>query len=249
MTGNRQNITRLHKKLNALMDKAVWEYAMIDSGDRLLMAVSGGADSMAVLKLLSLRLGIYADDVRLYAVYVDAGFGRSYEKRRAVMQDYFDQLGIEGRILKTDIGPYSHSDANLENPCFLCSRLRRKMIFETAEELNCNKIVFGHHKDDIIETLLINMIWGREISTMTPKLAVFQGKYHILRPLVFAEEILLKKFAREQSIPHFSQGCPTDGHSKRQYIKNLLDQLEADVKGARENIFHSMRRVKTDYLL
>lgn len=222
---------------------------MIKSDDRVLVAVSGGADSMALLKLLAPRYSIYGENIKLFGVYVDAGFGADADQRCGIISDFFKQVDIEGVITRTDIGPYSHSEANRENPCFLCSRMRRKKLFEAAEELNCNKIVFGHHKDDIVETLLINMIWGREISTMSPNLPVFDGKYHVIRPLVFTEELLIKKFSVEQNIPWFDQGCPTDGHSKRQYVKELLDQIEGDVKGARENIFASMQKVKTKYLL
>jgi tRNA 2-thiocytidine biosynthesis protein TtcA len=231
------------------MDKAVWEYQMFADNDRVLVAVSGGADSAALLDLLRLRLSVYAESISLYATYIDLGFGAEAEARCAAVQSFFDRLGVLAKIVRTDIGPYSHSENNRENPCFLCSRMRRKKIFEAAEEFSCGKIVFGHHKDDIVETLLLNMIFGREISTMPPKLAVFQGKYHLLRPLTFVEEILLKKYCRERNLPVFSQACPTDGNSKRQYVKELLEKMESDFHGTRENIFASMKRVKKDYLL
>jgi len=242
-------MTKLHKALNARLDKAVLEYKMIEPGDAVLVAVSGGADSMALLDLLSLHIGHYAADVKLHAVYVDLGFGDGADRRCSAMQEYFERLRVNFEIVRTDIGPYAHSDANRERPCFLCSRMKRKKIFETAEKLGCSKIVFGHHKNDIIETLLINMIWGREISTMIPNLAVFQGRFHILRPMVYVDEEMVKKFCRERNTPIIDQDCPTDGHSKRQFIKEWLDELEEHVPGANENIFASMKRVKTDYLL
>jgi tRNA 2-thiocytidine biosynthesis protein TtcA len=242
-------MTRLHKALNARLDKAVLEYKMLQANDSVLVAVSGGADSMALLDLLSQHIWHYADNIDLYAVYVDLGFGDDAENRCERMQNYCDQLRVDVKILRTDIGPYAHSDANRERPCFLCSRLKRKKIFETAEELGCQKIVFGHHKDDIIETLMINMIWGREISTMIPNLAVFQGKYNVLRPMVYIEEELVKKYCAERHTPIIEQECPTDGHSKRQFVKEWLAELEGEVNGAKENIFASMKRVKTDYLL
>jgi tRNA 2-thiocytidine biosynthesis protein TtcA len=231
------------------MDKAVWEYGMFDDRDNVLVAVSGGMDSMALLDLLSLRLPIYGEELRLHAVYVDLGFGVKMAERCALMEAFFDQTGVAGRIVRTDIGPLAHGPENRENPCFLCSRIRRKKIFEAAESLECRKIIFGHHKDDIVETLLLNMIFGREISTMSPKLGVFKGKYTIVRPLVYLEEDLLKKYGAERGLPSFEQDCPTDGNSKRQVIKDLLGRLESEFVGSRENIFQSMRRVKKDYLL
>jgi len=222
---------------------------MFAAGDRILVCVSGGADSMCLLYLLSKRFIIYAPDLQLFVLYIDMGFGEHADERCAVMRQYFDTLGVNGKIIKSGIGPYAHSEENRENPCFLCTRIRRKKIFETAEELGCNKIVFGHHKDDVVETLLLNMIFGREISTMTPYLPVHSGKYVIVRPLVFTEEILLKQFRQQQNIPVFDQQCPTDGNSKRQYVKQLLNKIESDYSGSRDNIFNSMKKVKSGYLL
>jgi tRNA 2-thiocytidine biosynthesis protein TtcA len=237
------------RSLQARLDKAIWEYHMFGDNERVLLAVSGGADSMALLYLLSKRLHIYARHLSLHAVYVDLGFGDGVDVRCRTMQEYGLQLQVPVHIVRTEIGPYAHSDANSENPCFLCTRIRRKHIFAAAEELACQKIVFGHHKDDLIETLLINMIFGREISTNPPVLSIKDGRYHILRPYVYTDEKLIKAFTREYAIPHFSQDCPTDGHSKRQYVKELIANLEKNFPGSRENLFFSMKKVKKDYLL
>jgi len=242
-------MTKIEKKIFSRIDKAIWEYKLVEKDDCILVAVSGGADSMALLQLLRDRVWIYAKNVAIKAVYIDLGFADRADWRCGIMDDYFRRLGVEGKIIRTDIGPYAHSDENRENPCFLCSRIRRKKIFEAAGELGCNKIAMGHHKNDIIETLLLNMIFSREISTMPPKLAFFQGKYHIIRPLMFVEEYMLKRYVNEHQVPTFGTDCPTDGNSKRQYVKELLDKMESDFYGTKENIFASMKRVKTDYLL
>ncbi len=222
---------------------------MIAAGDRLLLCVSGGADSMGLLYLLSKRYKIYAADLQLTVLYVDMGFGNHADERCDILRKYLDKLAVRGKIIKSSIGPYAHGEENRENPCFLCTRIRRKKIFETAEELDCNKIIFGHHKDDVVETLLLNMIFGREISTMIPCLPIHSGKFVIVRPLVFTEEILLKQFRQQFDIPVFDQECPSDGNSKRQYIKELLTRIESDYRGSRDNIFFSMKKVKPDYLL
>ena len=121
-------------------------------------------------------------------------------------------------------------------------------MFEIANETGCNKIAFAHHKDDIIETLLINMFYGREISTMMPDQSVFGGKFHIVRPLAYINEPLIKKYAREENMPVIQDKCPTSKTSRRLYIKKLLDNMEKDNKDVRENIFKSMSHVKIDYL-
>ena len=241
-------MTKLHKELLARIDKAVLEYDMFERGDHILAAVSGGADSMALLDLLAQRIR-YMKDINLSAVYVDMGFGEYVQEREKMMNDFYDFCKVKGRIIKSAIGPYAHSEANRENPCFLCTRRRRKIIFETADELGCNKIAWGHHKDDMVETLLLNMFYNREISTMPPRLEVFHGKFQILRPLMYIEEELLKKHVKERGLPVFGQDCPSDGHTKRQYAKELLLQIEKDIPGVRENIFNSMKRVEMDYLL
>lgn len=239
----------IRRSLFARLDKAVWEYKMFQQGDRALIAVSGGADSMSLLSLLAQRRRVYAADMQLTAVYVDLGFGDGAEERCSRIKQYASSCEVPIHLVTTQIGPYAHSRHNSKNPCFLCSRIRRKHLFETAEQLGCNKIVLGHHKDDLVETLLINMFFGREISTCPPLLRIKNGRFHLLRPLVFAEEALIKQFAAEFAIPYFSQQCPTDGRSQRQVIKQWLNQLEAQHPGLRDNIFFSMTRVKADYLL
>jgi tRNA 2-thiocytidine biosynthesis protein TtcA len=149
---------------------------------------------------------------------------------------------------KTGIGPLSHSDYNRKNPCFLCSRLRRKRIFEIAAERGCNKIAFGHHRDDIIETLLINLFYGREISTMLPDQPIFGGKLHIIRPLAYVREGLVKRYAKERGFPFIENRCPTSRTSKRRRVKELLDDMEKESPQIRENIWKAMGHVKTDYL-
>ncbi|MCX5840999.1 MAG: hypothetical protein NTY16_06015 [Deltaproteobacteria bacterium] len=129
------------------------------------------------------------------------------------------------------------------------SRLRRKRIFEIAAERGCNKIAFAHHRDDIIETLLINMFYAREISTMMPNQEIFGGRLHIIRPLAYLREDLVKKYAKQRRFPIIENGCPTSKSSRRLYIKNLLNDLEKDNKDIRDNIFKSMGHVKVDYLL
>jgi len=131
----------------------------------------------------------------------------------------------------------------------LCSRLRRKRLFELADEKGCNKIALAHHKDDIIETLLLNIFYSREISTMMPKQSVFGGKLHIIRPLAYIREPLIKRYGKERAFPVIENRCPTSRNSRRSYIKNLLDTMEKDNRKVRENIFKAMKHVKPDYLL
>lgn len=245
MNGERKR-TRLFLHLKKWLERAVLEYGMIEEGDRVLVGVSGGADSLVLLDLLDSPM-VFTPPFSLTAVHVDLGFDPTGEDLRAV-ERWLRGVGCEYVIDKTDYGPLAHSDTNRKNPCFLCSRLRRKRIFEIADERGCNKIAFAHHRDDIIETLLINLFYGREISTMKPMQEFFGGKLHVIRPLAYVEEPLVKKYAREQGFPAVENRCPTSGVSKRRYIKEVLAGLERDNPQIRHNIHLAMRHVKPDYL-
>lgn len=239
--------TKLFLHLKKWLEKAVLDYDMIRKGDRLLIGVSGGADSLAVMDLLDSPM-LFIPDFSFVAVNIDMGFDPTYKKYDR-LEKYFQKNNYPYVMEKTDIGNVAHSAMNKKNPCFLCSRLRRKRIFEIADAEGCNKIAFAHHRDDIIETLLINMFYGREISTMMPNQSIFGGKLHIIRPLVYLGEDLVKKYSRERRFPVLKNDCPTSKTSKRIYIKNLLKKLERDNKGIRDNIYKAMSHLKPDYLL
>ena len=229
------------------LEKAVMDYGMVNEGDRVLVGVSGGADSLALLDLLASPM-IFVPPFELVAVHIDPGFGGA-EQEYGVFERYMENKGIPFVIERTNYGPLSHSDFNKKNPCFLCSRLRRKRIFEIAAERGCNKIAFAHHRDDIIETLLINLFYGREISTMMPNQSIFGGKLHIIRPLAYLPEEPVKKYAGECRFPVVENRCPSSKTSRRHYIKNLIKTLERDNRDIRHNIWTAMSHVKPDYLL
>ena len=244
---NKNKDTKLFRHLKKWLEKAILDYTMIEEGDKVLIGVSGGADSLALLDLLDSPM-IFTPHFSFIAVNIDMGFDPSYQSYEA-LEKYFRENDYRYVMEKTDIGNLAHSDFNKKNPCFLCSRLRRKRIFEIVDAERCNKIAFAHHRDDIIETLLINMFYGREISTMMPNQKIFGGKLHIIRPLAYLREDLVKKYSRERQFPIMKNDCPTSLTSKRVYVKNLLNELERDNKEIRDNIYKAMSHVKPDYLL
>jgi len=239
--------TKLFLHMKKWMEKAILDYGMIAEGDRVLIGVSGGADSYALLDLLDSPM-IFVPKFSFIAVNIDMGFDPDFVAYRE-MEKYLQENRYEYVMEKSDIGVLSHSAFNRKNPCFLCSRLRRKRIFEIADERGCNKIAFAHHRDDIIETLMINLFYGREISTMVPNQSIFGGKLHIIRPLAYLREELVKKYSRERQFPAVKNACPSSENSKRIYIKKLLNQLEVDNPDIRHNIYTAMSHVKPDYLM
>jgi tRNA 2-thiocytidine biosynthesis protein TtcA len=238
--------TRLFLHLKKWLEQAALDYDMIEENDRVLVAVSGGTDSLVLLDLLSTPM-VHLPRFELLAVHVDHGFDPAYAGYEA-LQRFMRENGHACIMRKTDIGLVAHSPANGKKPCFLCSRLRRKEIFTIADEEGCNKIAFGHHRDDIIETLLINMFFAREISTMMPNQPIFNGKLNIIRPLAYLSEHLVKRYAHERGFPHIPNLCPTAPVSHRMYVKNLLRDLEKDNRHIRDNLFKAMSHVKLDYL-
>ncbi|MEW6335537.1 MAG: ATP-binding protein [Thermodesulfobacteriota bacterium] len=238
--------TRLFLHLKKWLEKAVADYGMIAAGDRVLVGVSGGMDSLSLLDLLDTPM-VHTPPFSLIAVNIDCGFDPSYEGYDR-LEAHLKAGGYDYVLEKTDIGPLAHSDFNRKNPCFLCSRLRRRRIFEIAAARGCNRIAFAHHRDDIIETLLINLFYGREISTMLPNQRIFGGELHIVRPLAYIREDLVKKYAGERGFPVIENGCPTSRVSRRRYVKDLLGRLEDENPRIRENIWKAMAHVKPDYL-
>ncbi len=243
-------MSKLHLHLRKHLEEAILKHEMLAHGDRVLVGVSGGADSLTLLRLLTGPLLFVPKPELILAVYVDMGFEGTNGIPALGLERYFEKEGYQYRIRKTNIGPLAHSDYNRKaSPCFLCSRLRRRQLFEMAREYRCNKIALAHNKDDVIETFLLNILFAREVSTMLPYQSFFKGEFHLMRPLAYIEETLLKRFCREEDLPVFENPCPTARTTKRQYVKELIKKLDGDHRGVKENIFKSMKHVKPDYLL
>jgi len=219
---------------------------MIADGDRIVVGLSGGKDSLTLFWLLNERKKRVPVHYELYAVYIDPGFENGFGD---ALTDYYDKQGLKLIVEQTDYGVLAHSSENRENPCFLCSRLRRKRLFEIAHELGCNKVALGHNKDDIIETLFLNICYAGEISTMVPLQPFFKGLITVIRPLAFADENIIRSVVKEMDFPVFVNPCPSSHHSKRNEIKILLNRLYRTNKKIKGNIFRAMSHVKSDYLL
>lgn len=218
---------------------------MIADGDQILVGVSGGADSLSLLWLLHERRKRAPIDYALTAVFVDPGFENSFA---ADLQKYCRRAGFDFRTEHTDFGIQAHAETNRENPCFLCSRMRRKRLFETAARLGCNTLALGHNKDDMIETFFLNVCYAGEISTMLPQQPMFSGTFKVIRPLAYADQGLIREYAHQKKLPVYENPCPSARNSRRQYLKETLEALYASNPKIKGNIFRAMHHVKLDYL-
>ena len=228
------------------MGAALHHYKMIIDGDRIAVGLSGGKDSLTLLWMLAERRSRIPINYEIFAVYIDPGFEGGFA---SALKSFCSALGVELVIKFTDNGLVAHGPDNRENPCFLCSRLRRKSLFETADSLGCQKLALGHNKDDVIETLFLNICYGGEISTMRPYQTFFKGRFTVIRPLAYCDESTIQKFVAENRFPVFENPCPTAKISKRQEIKDMLGTLYRSNRKIKGNIFRAMHNVRSDYLL
>jgi len=219
------------------------DYKMLSEGDKIAVAVSGGKDSMALLRILHDRKRFVPIKYDILAVHVDLGYPRSCAK---TLEKYFRKIGVNYHIEKVDtLRKTKKTDIN----CFWCSWNRRKALFETADRFGCTKVALGHHMDDIIETTLLNLFFQGEFSTMVPKQELFKGKITIIRPLAYVEEHLIKRFAKEAQLPHETCVCPNSVVSNRTRMARIISEVKRVCPDVKKNIFRSLKRVKKDYLL
>ena len=234
------------KEIRSLVGKAIHRYGLIQDGDRILVGVSGGKDSLTLLHLLKERLKRVPIHYGLIPVHIDLGFGSG---RLEILKNYFERQNLFYHIELTDIGRRANSPENRENPCFLCAWERRKKLFQLANRFKCNKVALGHHKDDIIETLLINIFYSGEISAMLPLQSLFKGKITLIRPLSLVEEKKIERFARAMDLPFGPSGCSSSGRTKRKEVKEIIEALNKKNNRVKGNIFRSLSNIKIDYTL
>lgn len=235
------------QRFNKLAGKGTHQHRMLHEGDRILVGVSGGKDSLSLVTFLSERLKRIPINYHLIAVHIDQGYDDPAET--ALVKGYLDSLGLESIFLKTDYAIKAHSEENQENPCFLCSRLRRKKIFDLARDYDCSKVALGHNRDDLIETLLLNIFYSGEISTMLPVQSFFNNKLHVIRPLAMVPESLIKINVKERSLPVVNALCPTAGRSKREEVKKIIADLRRTNNKVPGNIYRSLSNYRPEYLL
>lgn len=237
-----RSLTKTGTYISNRIGRAIADYDLINDKDRILVAVSGGKDSLAMLKLLVERQKWAPIRYELIAIHIETGFACDKglkPKLKKIFKDigvkyYFHKLNLVGKDRKAS--------------CFWCSWNRRKALFQAADKLKCKKIALGHHKDDIVETLLLNMFYQGEFAAINPRQELFGGKITIIRPLCYVEEEQTKKFAKESHFPLQICKCPNSDTSKRHKMKSIIKDLEKDCDSIKTNIFRSVSRVKEEYI-
>lgn len=233
------------QKVLGYMRKAVQEFDMIQNGDRIAVGVSGGKDSLVLLKgLIGLRrfIGI---DFDIAAITIDPRFGGECGVYTAA-EEICAEAQIPYTIVPTDIGEIVFDIRKEPNPCSLCAKLRRGALHNAAKEAGCNKLALGHHFDDAVETFMMNLLNEGRIGCFSPVTHLTRCGLVQIRPMVMTPEKEIIRAANRLGLNVTKSRCPADGHTSRQRTKELIAELERNNKGATERIYGAMRRAKID---
>ena len=218
--------------------KAIDDYHMIEEGDRIAIGISGGKDSLTLLYALSNLRRFYPKAFTLHAVTVDLGFQNvNFED----IQKICDTLNVEYTIIKTEIANIVFEVRKESNPCSLCAKMRKGALNDALKKLNCNKIAYAHHKDDIIETMLMSLIYEGRFHTFMPVTYLDRTELTVIRPLMYMSEAEVIGFINKYDIPVYKSACPVDGHTKREYIKQLLRQINLENPGVKDRMFTAIQ--------
>ena len=235
----------LENKLLSLTKKAIYGYTMVEAGDKIMVGLSGGKDSLALLDLLYRLQKSLPVKYELMACHVVAT-DMDYEVDRIFLDDFCQSRGV----------PLYYEDITVEylaeqkkSACFVCSWKRRTALFDLRHKLGFNKLALGHHRDDAIATLLMNMVHHASISAIPPSLSMFGGDMHLIRPLILAPEALILEYTTAKGYTREKKVCPYYNQSDRDGIKSLVAQMLHFNKDAQTNVFRAMQNIYPDYIV
>ncbi len=232
------------RRIERRFSKGVVQYGLIEDGDKILIGLSGGKDSLALVELLGKRMRIHRPHFSVVAVHVVMR-NIPYKSDIDYLRSHSEACGIPLVVYETEFDP---STDNRKSPCFLCSWNRRKALFTVAKEYGCNKIALGHHMDDILETLLMNMTYQGAFSAMPPKLVMRKFDMTIIRPMCLLHEADLIEMAERHGYRRQVKNCPYETQSSRSDMKEILHRIEALNPEARYSMWSSMGNVQNELL-
>ena len=236
----------LPRQVNRRIGQAMETYSMLTHGDCVLVAVSGGIDSLVLAWLLQMWLKKAPISYTLRVVHIDMGFREPGNESVDPVDRIRRQLEPFGIPLLVEPARELGDD---QRTCFICARQRRHQLFDLARDSGCTKIAFGHHKDDLIETLFLNMFYSGNLSTMMPRQDLFDGRLALIRPLAYVEKFEVQELGGNLGLTPVENYCPLAGSTRRDHVRKLLQPLYEQDPGIKASIFASMANVREGYLL
>ena len=226
------------QKLMGLVRRCVEDYEMIEDGDKIAVGISGGKDSLVLLRLLAALRSYHNKKFTLQAITIDMGLGMDYSG----IEEMCRELDVPYTIVKTEIGPIIFDYRKEKNPCSMCSKMRRGALNQALLDLDCNKLALGHHFDDAVETFMMSLIYEGRISCFQPVTHLDRTGVIQIRPMLYIHEKTVASFAQRENLPVLQNRCPVDKHTKREEIKDLIFSLSKDYPDLKERIFGAMQR-------
>lgn len=226
------------QKLYSHVRKCINEYNMIEAGDHICLGISGGKDSLTLIYALAGIKKFFDVPFELSAITVDLGFeGVDWSSVAALCE----KLEVPYTVVKTQINEIVFDAHKDERPCSLCANLRKGALNEEAKKLGCNKVAYAHHKDDMIETMMLSLLYEGRFHCFLPVTYLDKSGLTLIRPMLFVEEGEVISFARDNELPIVTNPCPVDGATRRQYVKEVCERLYADDRRFKDRMFTAVR--------
>ena len=229
------------QRLMSLTRKAVDDYGMINEGDKIAVGISGGKDSLTLLTALAGLKRFYPNHFELEAITVDMGFPEAALGLLPIRQ-MCDDLSVPYTVVPSQIAEIVFEDRKEKNPCSLCAKLRKGAFNTAARELGCNKVAYGHHKNDMVETALLSLIYESRFYCFSPVTYLDRMDLTVIRPMMYVDEADIRGYARNNHLPVFKNPCPADGNTRREYVKNLIRTINLENPGAADRMYFAVLR-------
>ena len=226
------------QKVLSLVRKAIDDYSMIEDGDKIAVGISGGKDSLTLLYALSHLRKFYPKSFELVAITVDLGWDNLDLSK---ITDLCNELDVQYYIEKTDIAKVIFEERKESNPCSLCAKMRKGALNDAMKACGCNKIAYAHHKDDVVDTMMMSLIYEGRFHTFSPVTYLDRTELTVIRPLIYMNEADVIGFVNKYDVPVVKSPCPADKTTKREYVKNLIREINLETPGVKSRMFTAIK--------
>lgn len=229
------------QKLYSYTRQALDDFNMIEEGDKIAIGISGGKDSLALLYSLAGLRNFYPKKFEVIALSVDLGYG---DFDLSNIKELCDSLNVEFHVIKTEIADIVKEKVTQGTYCAMCAKLRKGALNSYAKEHGCNKVAYAHHQDDLIETMMLSLLYEGQFFSFAPSMYYKEADITVIRPLIYISEAEIIGFKNKYELPCVKNPCPHDGITRREYVKNLVRQINLENPGAKKKMFNAIMKGK-----